>query len=108
MGNNRREFIKTVGFGLGSMGWLAHSQGESEKAERCAENSLAIFREIGDRGYIGWTLRLLGVIASSRGEYGEHKRYTGSVNERVRTRVAPGRLAFRAGCRTGASRSRRS
>ncbi len=48
---------------------LTHYQGDEERALALGEESLALFREIGDRAGIGRALNLLGVVAEDRGDY---------------------------------------
>jgi tetratricopeptide (TPR) repeat protein len=48
---------------------LTHYQGDEERALALGEESLALFREIGDRAGTGRALNLLGVVAEDRGDY---------------------------------------
>ena len=48
---------------------LTHYQGDEERALALGEESLALFRELGDRAGTGRTLNLLGVVAEDRGDY---------------------------------------
>ncbi len=64
----------SIAYALGIMGWAAFLQGDGEKAEKCTEDSLALYKEIGDRRMIAWGLRSLGPVPGRRGEYEERKR----------------------------------
>ena len=46
-----------------------HYQGDEEQALALGEESLTIFRRIGDRAGIGRALHLVGVVAEDRGDY---------------------------------------
>jgi predicted ATPase/class 3 adenylate cyclase len=53
---------------------LASQQSDLEVADSLGYEALALFRELGDQGGVGWTLNLLGWNAMARGDYGEARR----------------------------------
>jgi tetratricopeptide (TPR) repeat protein len=53
---------------------LASQQSDLEVADSLGYEALALFRELGDQGGVGWTLNLLGWNAMARGAYGEARR----------------------------------
>src|SRR5260370_17094722 len=63
---------------VGDRGWsaeclwvaalLALSEGEPVRASSLAQESLSIYREMGDPWYSAWSLHLLGRIETQRGE----------------------------------------
>jgi predicted ATPase len=52
-------------------GFMALVQGDDERAEALLQESLALFRHIGDKQGMAKALRLLGNLASSRNTYGQ-------------------------------------
>ena len=48
---------------LHAAGWLAHHQRDLAEARALLEESLAIARELGDRGGVAWALHCLGRVA---------------------------------------------
>ncbi|MDQ4076188.1 MAG: tetratricopeptide repeat protein, partial [Chloroflexota bacterium] len=59
---------------LRAAGTLAYYHNDLTVAERCMEESLTLFREVGDKGRIGATLRSLAVIWSDQGQHYEQAR----------------------------------
>ena len=53
---------------------LASQQSDLEVADSLGYEALALFRELGDRRGVGWTLHVLGWNAMARGAYGEARR----------------------------------
>ncbi len=54
---------------LNGLGLLLVNKGDNEQAERRLEESLALYRELGDTVNTGWPLLNLGLATMSRGEY---------------------------------------
>jgi predicted ATPase/class 3 adenylate cyclase/DNA-binding CsgD family transcriptional regulator len=54
---------------LNGLGLLLVNKGDNEQAERRLEESLALYRELGDTVNTGWPLHNLGLATMSRGEY---------------------------------------
>src|SRR5260370_1290254 len=54
---------------LRGAGWLARRQGDYGAARALHEESLAIFRELRDKGGIAWSLLGLGIVASEERDY---------------------------------------
>jgi tetratricopeptide (TPR) repeat protein len=50
-------------------------RGDTERAEKCAQESLTLWSEIGERHWIGILLQLLANVASIQREYGKQKQY---------------------------------
>lgn len=57
------------------LGYVLHFQGRYAEVKQVAEESLALFSEIGDRWNQGWTLFLLGSRAQWSGQLAEAERY---------------------------------
>jgi non-specific serine/threonine protein kinase len=53
---------------------LASQQSDLAVADSLGYDALALFRELGDRRGVGWTLNVLGWNAMARGDYGEARR----------------------------------
>jgi predicted ATPase/DNA-binding CsgD family transcriptional regulator len=51
------------------LGWLAHFQGDAERAADALGQSLTLYRELGDRLGTGNALNLLGIAEEDRGAY---------------------------------------
>jgi non-specific serine/threonine protein kinase len=54
---------------LTGLGWLAHFQGDAERAADALEQGLALYQGLGDRLGTGNALNLLGIMAEDRGAY---------------------------------------
>jgi len=54
---------------LNGLGLLLVNAGNNEQAERRIEESLALYRELGDTMMMGWPFHHLGVLAMDRGDY---------------------------------------
>ncbi len=54
---------------LNGLGLLLVNAGNNEQAERRIEESLALYRELGDTMNMGWPFHNLGLLAMDRGEY---------------------------------------
>ena len=65
---------------LGKVGWLAEEQGDYEQARTAYEESLAIYRKVGDQKGIADSLGNLGSVASLQGD---HVRATTLLEESV-------------------------
>ena len=52
---------------LGNLGLIARDQGDADVAEGYLEQSLALWRELGDRVGIGWALTGLAMVARAQG-----------------------------------------
>ncbi len=52
-----------------ALGFLAHTQGEYERATGLYQESLAVFRALGDKGETATVLKYLGIVARARGAY---------------------------------------
>src|SRR5438309_805223 len=66
-------------------GKLAHFQGDCGAARALFEESLAIFRELGCKRGIAWSLRSLGDVAAGQGDRGAALVRWGSMGQRGRS-----------------------
>ena len=58
-------------FALQNLAAATHAQDDYERAERLHEESLRLFRELGDKPWIGFSLTHLGFGALARGDYAQ-------------------------------------
>src|SRR5438067_7043042 len=72
-GAQARDFIRCRG--LSVAGQFCYFRGEHEEAQRYLEESLAIGRELGDRGRVAAALQPLGMAHLSRGDLATARRY---------------------------------
>jgi tetratricopeptide (TPR) repeat protein len=61
---------------LGNLGLVARDQGDAETAETHLNQSLGLWREVGDRVGIGWVLTGLAMVARARGKFDVANRRT--------------------------------
>ncbi len=58
----------TAGAALVSLGTIAHAEQDDVRAQPLLEQSLAIFRSLGDRAFTAWCLSVLGRVATAQRE----------------------------------------
>jgi tetratricopeptide (TPR) repeat protein len=51
------------------------AQGDTERAEKCAEDSLTLWKELGEQQWLAQSLQLLAEVAGLQREYGKQKQY---------------------------------
>ena len=54
---------------LGGAGWLAQVQGDPVRAKELFDQSLTLYRELGDKGGVAHSLIMLGFVALNQGDY---------------------------------------
>jgi predicted ATPase/DNA-binding CsgD family transcriptional regulator len=56
-------------------GWIAHYQGDGQRAKEIGEEGLALAKNQGDSLAVAWGLTLLGFVAENRGEIGKSRAF---------------------------------
>jgi predicted ATPase/Tfp pilus assembly protein PilF len=86
-----------LGKALGGLGEIAQSRGDYDLARRLYQESLALHREIGDRGSkTGWVLHHLGGLALEQGALDDAERYFTESLRFFQARDEPAREQIRA------------